>query len=1099
MRKLTCARVAAFVGGLLASVMPIQAQAQTAVLTGTVRSEFGDALDAANVYIPEMQISVVTNAQGLYTITIPAGRVSGNLVDMRVRAFGYQPQTRPVRITAGTQTLDFSLRRDVNRLAEIVVTGVTAGTEARNLPFSVARVDEREMPVASANPLTQLQGKVPGANIVSGTGRPGAAPAVLLRGPKMINATGRSQEPLYIVDGVALGGNLEDINPQDIESVEVVKGAAASSMYGARAGAGVIQITTKSGRNQSSGVRFAARTEYGRSEVEGDFRLPANHMMMMDETRRYFCVRGTACSQVFDFEREARRINEDAESQSLTALGFERETGISSAPSQAVMKQTFQAETWPRIYNPIRQLISPGQRTNNTLDATGRFGETSFFASLNNYWEEGAMRGLQGYTRNSGRLNLDQAVGEDWTFGMRTYYSRALYDGRNDDPGGGFFRATRNPVGVNLLARDNRGRLYVRSNPMAQGDQNYNPIYAFSEYGQQENDKQRFLGSLNARYTPLDWMDFEANFAYDRSNNNALYIEDRGVRYTTNFALSNTFGYIEQDVGNEEAYNAAINGSAVRTFGDLETRFTARYLYEQQDEDDMEALGEDLAAPGLRTLRATRAGRSIDSNVESIRSMGYMGGIDATYKNRYIVGGLVRRDGSSLFGSDNRWATYGRGSVAWRVSDEPFWFVPQVSEFKLRASYGTAGGRPNFAAQYETYAVSTSGQLSPSTAGNAKLRPETVREAEFGADLEVLNRFGLTANYAVSTAEDQILEVRQPAITGFSTQWLNAGTLENKTIELSLNVPIIQRRNLSWSTRLNYDRTRSMIAKLNVPPFFGSNGASGSGFRFEEGLEYGTHWGRYLLRECSELPAAFASQCGAGQEYQKNDEGYVVWVGAGNSHTEGITKNLWNARQAAGTGPWGQALHWGMPILLRDENNSPKLTNLGTALPKYRLGLSNTFNFNKIFAYAQFDGAFGHKIQNQGRQWSLGDFMTSEVDQAHKDIATAKPLGYYWRTTPLGTQGFYDVLGPNNRTVEDASYMKLREVSLSYNIGSVRGTGDWTIGLTGRNLITWSDYTGYDPEVGSSGGIGNSRAISGSDNYTFPNLRTFTLTLGNRF
>jgi TonB-linked SusC/RagA family outer membrane protein len=1099
MRNLTRARVVALIGALLATVTPAQAQAQNAVITGTVRSEFGDAIDAANVYINDLQISVATNAQGAYTITIPAARVSGQQVNLRVRAVGYAPQVRPLTVSAGSQTFDFSLKRDVNRLAEIVVTGVTAGTEARNLPFTVARVDEREMPVPSANPLSQLQGKVPGAVIVSGTGRPGAAPAVLLRGPKMLNGEGRSQEPLYIVDGVALAGDLSDINPQDIESVEVVKGAAASSMYGARAGAGVIQITTKSGRNSSNGVRFAARTEYGRSEVEGDFRLPQNHMMMMDETRQYFCVRNTSCGQIFDFEREARRINEEGESQSLTPVAFEREGGISSAPTQGMLKQVFQAETWPRQYNPIRQLITPGQRTNNTLDATGRFGGTSFFASVNNYLEQGAMRGLKGYNRNSGRLNLDQTVGDDWTFGMRTYYSRAVFDGRNDDPGGGFFRATRNPVGVNLLARDNQGRLYVRSNPMAQGDQNYNPIYAFSEYGQQENNKQRFLGSMNVRYTPLDWVDFEANFAYDRSNDNALYIEDRGVRYTTNFALSNTFGYIEQDTGNEEAYNAAINGSAVRTFGDLEARVTARYLYEQQDEDNMEALGEDIAAPGLRTLRAARTGRSIDSSIESIRSMGYMGGLDATFKNRYIASVLIRRDGSSLFGADNRWATYGRGSVAWRISDESFWMVPQIGEFKLRASYGTAGGRPNFEAQYETYEVSASGQLSPSTAGNSALRPETVSEAEFGLDLEVLGRYGLTANYAISQAKDQIHEVRQPAITGFSTQWQNIGTIENKTLELSLNVPFVQRRNLNWSGRLNYDRTLTTLTELNIPAFFGSTGPQGSGFRYEEGLPLAMHWGRYLLKNCSELPSAFASECGPGLEYQQNDEGYIVWVGEGNSYTEGITKNLWNAQQAAGTGPWGQRLHWGMPILLRDDANSPKLVALGSALPKFRLGFSNTFNYNKFFAYAQVDGTFGQMIQNQGRQWSLGDFMTSEVDAGSKDVGTAKPLGYYWRTPTLGIQGFYDVLGPNNRTVEDASYTKLREVSLSYNIGAVRGTGDWTFGITGRNLYTWSDYTGYDPEVGAGGGLSNSRAVNGADNYTFPNLRTFTFTLGTRF
>jgi TonB-linked SusC/RagA family outer membrane protein len=1103
MRIITRARTVAvaLLGALFAIATPSDAAGQNAVFTGKVTTEFGQPLEGANVFITEMAISVPTNAAGDYTITVPAARVSGQQVNLRVRAFGYQPQVRPVRVTAGAQSFNFAMKQDVNRLAEVVVTGVTSGTEQKKLAFSVARVDEREMPVPSANPLSQLQGKVPGANIVAGTGRPGAAPAVLLRGPKMMNAQGRSQEPLYIVDGVVLTSGIDDINPQDIESVEVVKGAAASSLYGARAGAGVIQITTKSGRNSTGGVRFNARTEYGFSGIEGDFRLPNNHMMMMDETRRFFCVRGTNCTQVFDFEREALRINGDADLQTLTALGFEREAGISSAPSAGMLRQTFQSETWPRIYNPIRQLITPGQRTNNTIDASGRFGGTSFFGSLNNYWEEGAMEGLRGYTRNAGRLNLDQTVGEDWTFGMRMYYSGALFDGRNDDPGGGFFRATRNPRGVNLLRRDAQGRLFVRSNPMAQGDQNYNPIYAFTAYGTQENTSNRFLGSVNARYQPLSWLDFDANFNYDRQDRSLWYREDRGVRVTTAYSPATSLGYMFQSSGLDKSYNTALNGTATRMFGDLETRFTARYLYEQQDGEGLSAEGSELATAELRTLRATRTGRSVNSSVESIRSIGIMTGVDLTYKERYIVGLLARRDGSSLFGSDNRWAEYGRGSIAWRVSEEPFWMFPQINELKLRASHGTAGGRPSFAAQYESYAVSASGQLTPSTAGNSALRPETVRETEIGTDMEILNRFGLTANYAHSVAEDQILLTTPAAITGFSNQWLNAGTLDNKTIELSLNVPFIQRRNLNWSGRVNYDRTKTMITKLNVPPFLGGAVGTNAFFRYQEGLPFATWWGRRLITECSELPAAHAANCGGAgtKEYQKNDEGYVVWVGPGNSYQDGITKNLWNAQQAAGTGPWGQRLNWGMPILLRDSANSPLSVNLGSALPKYRLGFSNTFNYKRLFAYAQFDGVFGQKIMNQGRQWSLGDFMTSEVDAAGKSLGTAKPLGYYWRTTPLGTQGFYDVLGPNNRTVEDGSYVKFREMSLSYNVGPVRGMGDFTVGVTGRNLMTFTDYTGYDPEVGAAGGTAGSRAVNGIDNYTFPNLRTFTLSLGTRF
>jgi hypothetical protein len=224
---------------------------------------------------------------------------------------------------------------------------------------------------------------------------------------------------------------------------------------------------------------------------------------------------------------------------------------------------------------------------------------------------------------------------------------------------------TRNPAGANLLARDNQGRLYIRSNPMAQGDQNYNPVYAFANYGNQENDQDRFLGALTARYTPLSWLDFDGNFAYERSNRSQFYLEDRGVRVTTNIPLSTTLGYMEQWGFNDQSYNSSVSGTARQTWGDLDARFTTRYLYEQQDMSGTDAWGSELATPGLRTLRATQTGRGIDSFNQSIRSIGMMAGVDAIWAERYIIGLLGRRDGSSLFGADNRWANYGRASLAW--------------------------------------------------------------------------------------------------------------------------------------------------------------------------------------------------------------------------------------------------------------------------------------------------------------------------------------------------------------------------------------------------------------------------------------------------
>lgn len=1130
MRNIT--RAIAVALAFLAIAMPGQAEAQNAVIIGRVTSEFGQPIEGANVFITEMAISVGTNSEGNYTITIPAARADGRQVNLRVRAFGYQPQVRPLRVTAGSQTFDFAMRQDVNRLAEVVVTGVTAGTEQKKLPFTVARVDESQMPVPGSNPLTQLQGKVAGVSIMSTSGRPGATQSVLLRGPQSINASGRSQGPLYIIDGVVVDGGLPDLNPMDIESVEVVKGAAASSLYGSRAGSGVIQITTKSGQNASAGIKFNARTEYGQGDIEKEYEWARGHFLMMDETRTLFCVAGTNCTRTVDFDAEAFRVNDGGGDFALDPTTFERDHGIGPGPSRARLHGLFQAERWSRTYNPIASVVTPGANWSNAIDAQGRVGGTRFFTSMSNFRQDGAFKYVPGYQRNSLRLNLDQDVGNDWTFGLRSFYSTSYSNGTvHEDGGTAFFRLTRVPGGVDLTRRDSKGRLFIRSNPLNQGGQNANALYLF-ESQISNRDRERFLSNFSTRYTPLSWLEVQADAAFDRTTDRLWRQNPKGFR-TTSQATTTNGGFLQRASGVNSNYNGSVDVRARHDFtSDLVTRATLRYLYEQQDDENIDAQGSVLVAGGLSDLDAVtdRASFDISSGLQSIRSIGMMTGVDAEYKERYIVGLLARRDGSSLFGANNRWANYGRASVAWRAAAEPWWFAPQVNELKLRASVGTAGGRPRFDAQYETFTIGDNGALSKNTLGNRNLRPETVTETEIGVDAEVLNRFGVTLNYAKAISEDQLLPVPPSLSSGFVNQWKNAGTMENTTWEASINVPIIQQRNLNWSVRANWDRNRAFITKLDVPEFFGGPNQQGAGsmFKFAEGERYGTFYGRAFVTSCAELEEPFRSQCGGpGAQFQRNDQGFIVWTG-GRGLDEGITGNYWMSElpgcvnsagvaqaivgvvncQAAGhnvNAPSGVIVNWGIPILLRDQNGGARQVRLGNALPDYRLGISQTLNYKKFFVYALFDGVMGRDVFNEGRHWSLGDFMTKETDQLGKSVATAKPLGYYFRSADdaRGLGGLYDALGPNNFTTEDASYVKLRELNLSYQIGQVRGYGDWTVTLIGRNLMTFSKYHGFDPEVGfSSNNINdaaNSSQINALDAYTFPNLRTFTFAIQTRF
>jgi hypothetical protein len=548
-------------------------------------------------------------------------------------------------------------------------------------------------------------------------------------------------------------------------------------------------------------------------------------------------------------------------------------------------------------------------------------------------------------------------------------------------------------------------------------------------------------------------------------------------------------------------------------------KLTFQGLYDQTKSNSSNEGGQQFIVKDIYTLSNTSTNKTASSGLQTDKNMGVSGAANVDYKDRYILEGALRYDGSSRFGPGNRWAPFGRVSAVWRVSQEPFWNVSAISDFRLRASRGSAGNPPSFSAQFETYSCSTSG-CTLGQAGNPNLKPETTTETELGADFTLWNRLGVELTHVDGSTANQILNVPTPATLGFTTQWQNAGTLANHTWELGLNMPVVSKRDFNWNMRGTWDRTRTYITQLFMPEYFTSGATTqGTGSFFKitadptkvDGVpqnRFGNLWGRKFYKTCSDLPASVQTSCGDGKDYQVNDEGYVVWVGAGHTWKEGITSNLWQTKLSAANSPWNYPLFYGMPIIdrpLKGQVGEGVGTNhiLGNTLPDFRLTYGNNVQYKKLTLYALLDGTFGHSINNQGEGWGLLDMSSSHFDQAGKSVETAKPVGYGWRAGApegAGIGGFYDLLGPNNYNVEKGSYAKLREVSATYRVGNVPMIGgDWTVGVIARNLKTWSNYSGMDPEVGVSGGQASSGLINQTDAFGFPPLRTFTFSLSTRY
>ena len=1140
--RTTLTRMWATAGAILSTLIAVpaaSAQTQSAVITGKVTSEAGQPIDQANVYINDLSVSIATNAQGVYTITIPAARVQGQAVNLRVRAIGYQPGVIPIRITAGTQTQNFSLKQDINRLNEIVVTGVVGeGVERAKVPFAVGRITAEDLPVPALDPVQALQGKVAGVRIGQVGGAPGSTPEIMLRAPTSINAQGRSQQPLFVVDGVVMNvGSFQELGGLDIESVEVVKGAAGASIYGATAANGVIVIKTKRGATRD-GVKFNARTEYGFSDLNSfDYGMPINHEFQLDETGTRFCINGAGpvspCSRTINWMSEVMRIN------SVNADTVRRGFVIQNAGSPSVtnLLNVFQASPWPgQYYNTMSQMSSAGIVALHSLDATGRAGGVRYYASGEYSDDQGAIRGLNGQQERRGRVNLDYDAGSHATISISTLYDRGTTDNHGANFGGLLRGAT---PGTDYLARDTLGRPILvgfgsndaRPTGNGQGgffyDQENHIAYAVSD---------RFIGGLTASYFPADWLTIDGTLGYDNRTRESRDYHPKGFRTTTISITgqSNNLGAASIGDSREEAMNGTIGATLRKQFtSDLLGKLSARGNYESDVSYADNGSGEQFVVKDVFTLSNTSTNIRATSSSQTIKRMGGFVGGNVEYKNRYILDATARYDGSSLFGAGNRWAPFGRLSGVWRVSEEPWFHVPHLSDFRLRASDGTAGNSPRFTAQYETYNCSTSG-CSLGQAGNTKLKPETTREIEAGTDFTLFDRLGVELTHVNSKTENQILPVNTPAALGFSTQWQNAGTLASTTWEAALNLPVLSRRDLTWSMRGTWDRTRTFVTQLFVPDFYETGGTGqGTGNFFlitadkrkQDGYQrnqFGNIWGRMFYKGCGSLPSVVQAQCGDGKAFQVNNQGYVVWVGEGNNWRQGITNNLWETKLPAAQSPWNVPLYFGMPIVDRPlkgtscsavaplscpGEGSGANHIVGNTLPAFRLTWNNTITYKRLTGYVLLDGTFGNYVNNQGEQWGLLDFSSAHFDQQDNSVETAKPLGYGWRVgapESAGVGGFYDLLGPNNYSVEKASFTKIREASLTYHIGGIRGIGgDWTAGVIGRNLATFTKYTGYDPETGAcqsdASCVTGSGLLNATDAFDFPTLRRFTFTLSTRF
>ena len=1032
---------------------PAPVSGQTGTVTGTVRSAVGArALSGTQVHFPALERGGLTTEAGRFLLqNIPVGTY-----ELRAERLGFQPMSQSVDVTAGaTIVVDFSLEERAISMEGIVVTGVAAETPEVELPFTVERVAVDAVTRSpSATVGGVLQGKVPGLKVVSGSGQPGSEPSFQLRGPTSITG---SQSPLVVIDGVITNAGIADIDPADIESIEVVKGAAAAALYGSRAQAGVIQIQTRTGASLRQGqTQFIARTTYQANSIEHYYGIAEHHQWRMNpELTQFLDVNGDVISLPYD---GAPALNDGGNGRNAFT--------------------TFMVNPYPfPIANPIEQFFDPGNRVSQYFAVAGNEGRTNYRISFDYTSEAGAIELAQGLKQYNARLNLGQSFG-DFQVSAQTYFAKRDR-GLLAEGGGGIIRGlTFTTAAADLMATDPAtGEVNHIGEPINQGNVTRNPLYDLTHI-EDEESRTRGMGGLDATWSPISWLSIQGNGSFDRIETNRHRYEPPGLLRPYNTPATGEI-MASNDVRLEmnASLTAALN---LQLAEGLTSRSRFRYLVESLEEDGFEIEGNNLPVKGVQRISLIGGTPDADSYRRQTRSVGYFGITSLTYQNKYILDMLLRRDGSSLFGAEERWQTYYRFSAAWRMTQEPWLNVSWLTELKPRYSRGTSGGRPEFDAQYQTYAV-TSGSITPETLGNANLKPELATEQEFGIDAIIAERLQIQANYVATEIEDQLLLVPLPSVAGFESQWRNGGTVASKTYELALEAALLERENMVWTARLNLDRTKNEITELNVAPYRISDYRAGLYVR--EGEVLGSYYGYRWPTACADLPSG--TDCSS---FDVNDEGYLVYVGQGNTWRDGISKSLWGTTGTVDGVPYS----WGLPIGPLNSGHNSADQKLGDSEPSLNASLLQNFEWGNIGVSLLFDSEFGAQVYNQTLQWRCRDGHCPMMDQFGKSEETMKPITYY------NAIGFYSNNKNNSYFTEDADYIKLRELSFRYTLQASSmpammqraGISQATINLTGRNLKTWTDYRGFDPEVGKNT-FGGSAAVGRIDEYFYPNFRSF--------
>lgn len=1059
--------------------LAVLTNAQTKTITGVVQNEKNQAIQGATVAVKNGPASTITDAKGAFSLVVPSA--TAQLVITHV---GFEPKEVSVE---GRSSVSVSLSPAAALMTGVVVTALGFEAKKDRLGYASSSVTAGQLGNSGeAGLVDALGGKASGVRVSRTSGDPGAASQILIRGQSTIT---RGTDPLIVMDGVPINGGsrnessgnttqqsrLNDINPDDIASVQVLKGASAAALWGTKAANGVIMITTKKGSSQSS---ISFRSTYSIDRVSAFYDL-----------QNSFGQGNNGNWQANNARSWGDRI--DARAGTPDALNT---SGASFVANNGQTYYPITAKTSRDVFlqKNYDDVLGTGHYLDNSLSISGGDSKSSYFFSLNDLDQKGIFRNGSSYRRTGARINVSKEVNSWLSVSNKASYTLINSDrqqtGVNNagfmigllrtppdfDNSGyiGNYSATAGGAFIENRQRSYRNYLGASANPGFN-----NPLWDLYEL-ENTSHVNRFINSAEINIKPIDWFTLTTRAGVD-------YFTDRQLNYFPYFSTNGNFGIYNRQEYSEMQFNLDVIGRAQKDFSDNFTATAiAGFNFNALNTATLGAGSQNFVIPnGPEDLgNATPTNISVDDSYLKRRSNAGYASLGVGLFDQLFVNGTGRLEAASTFGElSNSTFFYPSADIAWQFTQLKSFHKWEFLSFgKLRASYGVVGIQPQAYQTATNFVVRNwsdgwGGNLDPSlygtgtyiqsvNRGNAYLKPERKEEFEIGTDLRFFNnRLATSVTYYNNKTVDALINITQAASTGYDNLYANAGSIRNKGIELDLSYALVRNSDWDASVNVNWTRNKNKVLNLSGAGSINLGGTAGISSRAVEG---------YALGILYSIP------------WVRDDKGDIAL----------------NAD--------------GFPV--PDVTSAP----IGDPNPDWRGAIGFNLRYKNFTLSALLEHSQGGVVAN-GTEAVLLDYGTSATT-GNVSVAATDLKNYRGDLIPAGTSfrgnvynfgpgdvaldqswyngpgGFFGNVG--EQFLEDATWTRFRELNLGYTLRSEKlrkmaGIKSLGIELSGRNLLLFSKVNGYDPDSNVAG----STSARGVVYFVNPPTRSYLITLKLNF